>query len=88
MEYNISKLAIIIIKVLNPILDATFEYEKRVQNIKKANEGKKEYENDPNYAVSWMSLENNMNSLDIEDRSLNPPYIDSVYDNALDLYNP
>ena len=42
MEYNMSKLAIIIIKVLNPILDATFEYEKRVYNIKKANEGKKE----------------------------------------------
>jgi hypothetical protein len=25
----------------------------------------------PNYAVSWMSLENNMNSLDIEDRFMN-----------------
>jgi hypothetical protein len=35
-----------------------------------------------------MSLENNMNSLDIEDRFLNRPEPSDEYEIAQDLYNP
>jgi hypothetical protein len=71
MEYNIEKLDMIIKKVIDPILQAAYEYEKRVSKAKKSQEGKNEKIIDSKYAVSWMSLENNMNSLDIEDRFLN-----------------
>ncbi len=71
MEYNIVKLDLNIKNIINPILKAVYEYEKRVSNIKKEQEGKKDIQVNPNYAVSWMNLENNMNSLDIEDRFMN-----------------
>lgn len=35
-----------------------------------------------------MSLENNMNSLDIEDRFLHQPESFNYYEKAQDLYNP
>jgi hypothetical protein len=71
MEYNIVKLDLNIKNVINPIIKAVFEYEKIVSKTKKEQEGIKNMQINPNYAVSWMSLENNMNSLDIEDRFMN-----------------
>ncbi len=68
MEYNIVKLELIIDKDLNPILQAVFEYEKIVSKVKKDREVNKVQQINPFYGVSWMSLDNNMNSLDIEDR--------------------
>jgi hypothetical protein len=42
MEYNIVKLDLNIKNIINPILKAVYEYEKRVSNIKKEQEGKKD----------------------------------------------
>jgi hypothetical protein len=79
----------IIKKVINPILDAVYEYEKRVSSVKNREEESKETQFNPNhYAISWISLENNMNSLDIEDRFLNRSEPSNEYETAQDLYNP
>ncbi len=88
VEYNIVKLDLIIKKVINPILQAVYEYEKKVSSAKKNQQENNELQINPNYAVSWMSLDNNMNSLDIEDRLFNPLISSYQNDIAQDLYNP